>query len=389
MTACDVAIIGGGAVGMAIAWRVAATGAAVSVIDPSPGRGASWAAAGMLAPVTEAHYGEEKLLAFNLASRERWPSFAAELEDASGHPSGYRETGTVVVARDRDDLALLEDLSTFQLGLGLSVQRLSSREARRLEPGLAPSVRGGLFVPDDHQVDTRALLAALSAACGRVGVRRVNQVAWRLDCRGEAVTGVKLGDGETVTCDVVVLAAGAWSQRIEGLPPGSVPVRPVKGQLLHLRGPSAYPLATSNVRGLDVYIVPRGDGRVVVGATVEEQGYDTTVTAGAVLKLLHDAFELLPGVAELVLVETIAGLRPGTPDNGPLIGPGPLEGLVLATGHYRNGILLTPVTADAVSDHLSSGRLPDLVQPFSPRRFQPAAGLARGVPPKAAGGQGD
>ncbi len=388
MTACDVAIIGGGAVGMAIAWRTAATGAAVSVIDPSPGRGASWAAAGMLAPVTEAHYGEEKLLALNLSSRERWPSFAAELEDASGRPSGYRETGTLVVARDRDDLALLHDLSTFQLGLGLTVQRLSSREARRHEPGLAPSVRAGLLVPDDHQVDTRALLAALSAACGRVGVRRVNQVARSLDCRGEAVKGVKLADGETLTCDVVVLAAGAWSRRIEGLPPGSVPVRPVKGQLLHLRGPSAYPLATSNVRGLDVYIVPRADGRVVVGATVEERGFDTTVTAGAVLELLRDAFELLPGVAELALTEAIAGLRPGTPDNGPLIGPGPLEGLVLATGHYRNGILLTPVTADAVSDHLASGRLPDNVQPFSPHRFQPAAGMVRGLPPKAAGGQG-
>ncbi|MFN2557601.1 MAG: glycine oxidase ThiO [Nitriliruptorales bacterium] len=388
MAACDVAIVGGGAVGMAIAWKTAATGAAVNLIDPSPERGASWAAAGMLAPVTEAHYGEEQLLALNLASSERWPSFAAELEDASAHPTGYRETGTVVVARDRDDLAVLQDLSTFQQDLGLTVQRLSSREVRQLEPGLAPSVRGGLLVPDDHQVDTRVLLAALAAACRRAGVRRVNQAARGLDRRGQAVTGVKLADGETVVCEVAVLAAGAWSGRIEGLPPGSIPVRPVKGQLLHLRGPSTYPLANGNIRGLDVYIAPRGDGRVVVGATVEERGFDTTVTAGGVLELLRGAFELLPGITELALIETVAGLRPGTPDNAPLIGPGPLEGLVLATGHYRNGILLTPVTADAVSDYLSSGRLPEHVQPFSPRRFQHATGLTPGLPPKAAGGLG-
>ncbi|MDQ4130307.1 MAG: FAD-dependent oxidoreductase, partial [Actinomycetota bacterium] len=287
-----------------------------------------------------------------------------------------------------DDLAVLQDLSAFQLSLGLTVQRLTSREARRLEPGLAPSVRGALLVPDDHQVDTRVLLAALGKACARAGVARVDQVARSLALRGEAVAGVKLGDGETLACDLVVLAAGAWSGRIEGLPPGSVPVRPVKGQLLQLRGPSGYPLASSNIRELDVYVVPRRDGRVVVGATVEERGYDTTVTAGAVLELLRDAFELLPGVTELALVETVAGLRPGTPDNAPLIGPGPLDGLVLATGHYRNGILLTPVTADAVGSYLASGRWSDHVQPFSPGRFQAAPGLVPGLPPKPAGGRG-
>ncbi|MDP8961894.1 MAG: glycine oxidase ThiO [Actinomycetota bacterium] len=377
MTACDVAIVGGGVVGMGIAWRTASAGAAVSLIDPSPGRGASWAAAGMLAPVTEVHYGEEPLLALNLASRARWPSFAAELEEASAHPSGYRECGTVVVARDRDDLAVLHDLSTFQRRLGLTVERLGSREVRRLEPGLAPGVRGGLLAPHDHQVDNRRLVVALSAACRRAGVRAVTQSARSLDLRGEAVCGVKLEDGETLACSTVVLAAGAWSARLGGLPPGSVPIRPVKGQLLHLRGPAHYPLSNNNVRGLDVYVVPREDGRVIVGATVEERGYDTTVTAGAVLSLLRDAFELLPGVTELALVETVAGLRPGTPDNAPLIGPGALEGLVLATGHYRNGILLTPITVEAVGDYLTNGRWAADVRPFSPRRFEQVAEAAR------------
>lgn len=377
MTACDVAVVGAGAVGMSIAWRAASSGATVRMVDPTPGRGSSWAAAGMLAPVTEVHYGEETLLALNLDSRERWPSFAAELEETSARPSGYRECGTVVVARDRDDVAVLQELSTFQRRLGLTVERLGSREVRRLEPGLAPGVRAGLLVPDDHQVDNRSLVVALRAACRRAGVGEITRPARSLRRRGDTVTGVVLEDGETLSCGAVVLAAGAWSARLGGLPPGSVPIRPVKGQLLHLRGPSDYPLATRNVRGLDVYLVPRGDGRVAVGATVEERGYDSSVTAGAVLDLLRDAFELLPGITELTLVETVAGLRPGTPDNAPLIGPGALEGLVLATGHYRNGILLTPITADAVCQYLMSGRLPEYVRPFSPRRFEWVGEAAR------------
>lgn len=367
----DVVVVGGGVIGLAVAWRGAQAEMAVTVCDPRPGSGASWAAAGMLAPVTEVTYGEEALLALNLDSTRRWPAFAAELAEASGIDPGYLECGTVVVARDADDRAALEDLIVFQRGLGLKVEPLHSRELRALEPGLAPSVRGGIYVPGDHQVDNRALLRALQVACDRAGVGRRPLRVLGLLTEADRVTGVRLDDGGELATGTVVLAAGCWSGQLEGVDPGALPpVRPVKGQLLHLRGPAAMRLSSRNVRGLDVYVVTRPDGRVVVGATVEERGFDRTPTAGAVHDLLRDARDLLPGVAELDFVEVAVGLRPGSPDNAPLLGPAVgIDGLVCATGHYRNGVLLTPVTADLVAELLETGKLPEQAAPFAPDRF--------------------
>jgi glycine oxidase len=374
-TTGDVVVVGGGVIGLGIAWRAAQAGLAVTVVDDWSGRGASWAAAGMLAPVTEVHYGEQALLRLNLEAAGRWPDFAAELEQAAGRPVGYRPAGTLAVARDADDNAALEDLYRFQLRCGLQVERLRSRECRRLEPGLAPSVRGGVLAPGDHRVDNRALVEALLVACQRVGV--VLRPGWvaELAVEAERVVGVVLAAGERLAAGTVVLAAGCWSGGLGGLAAEALPpVRPVKGQLLYLRGPAADPLCQRNVRGLEVYVVPRADGRVVVGATVEEQGFDTRMTAGAVHDLLRAALELLPDVAELELVETVVGLRPGSPDNAPMLGPAGPEGLVVATGHYRNGILLTPVTADAIAELLATGRVPEAIGPFQPGRF--AAGVA-------------
>jgi glycine oxidase len=377
----DVVVVGGGAIGLAIAWRAAGAGMAVTVVDERPGRGASWAAAGMLAPVTEVHYGERSLLALNLASASRWPGFAAELSEAAGRSVGYRPGGTLAVARDADDNAALEDLYQFQLRCGLEVERLRSRECRRLEPGLAPSIRGGVLAAGDHQVDNRALVEALLVACQRAGVRMVKDRATGLATKADRVTGVVLAGGGTADGGSVVLAAGCWSGSLGGLAAEVLPpVRPVKGQLLYLRGPAEAPLCSHNVRGLEVYVVPRGDGRVVVGATVEEQGFDTRVTAGAVHDLLRAALELLPEVAELELAETVCGLRPGSPDNAPMLGPAGPEGLVVATGHYRNGILLTPVTADAIAELLAGGRVPELIAPFGPGRFAAVAGAGRRAP---------
>jgi glycine oxidase len=253
-----------------------------------------------------------------------------------------------------------------------------TRECRQLEPGLHPGIRGGVLAPGDHQVDNRALVQALLAACERAGAQMVAGRVAELATQGDRVTGVVLAGGETLAAGTVVLAAGCWSGGLGGLADEVLPpVRPVKGQLLYLRGPADQPLCSRNVRGLEVYVVPRGDGRVVVGATVEEQGFDTRVTAGAVHDLLRAAMELLPDVAELELLETVAGLRPGSPDNAPLLGPAGPEGLVVATGHYRNGILLCPVTADAVAELLATGQVPELIAPFGPGRF------ARGVPAPA------
>jgi glycine oxidase len=364
----DVVVVGGGVIGLAISWRLAAAGSSVVLADDSPGRGASWIAAGLLAPVTEVHYGEENLLQLNLRSAARYPSFVDELEEVSGLPAGYVRSGMLCVAGDSDENAAIEELYRLQQRLGLEVQRLRGSECRELEPALSPRVRGGTFAEGDHQIDNRALVPALYEACRRSGVHmRTSRVA-EVVCDSERASAVVLEDGEEVSCGAVVLAAGCWSGQVRGIPEHArPPVRPVKGQLIHLRGPEA--LVSRNVRGLDVYMVPRPDGRVVVGATVEEQGFDLSVTAGAIYSLLRDAYEIVPGIIEMEVTETVAGLRPGSPDNHPIIGPTAIEGLVIATGHYRNGILLAPVTADAIAELLTTGTAPSLIAPFSPLRF--------------------
>ncbi len=414
----DVIIIGGGLIGMGVAWRTAQAGADVTVIDPTPGGGASHVAAGMVAPVTELHYGEEALLRLNLESSSMFPAFAAELEDVTGLPSGFHPAGTLAVAMDRDDLAALSDLYDFQRSLGLDVDRLTSRECRRLEPLLAPGICGGLFVADDHSADPRVLFAALAAAARRAGVLVLTEPVAEIQFSGDRgsetpaasatseadrtlqaqpssdisagtgdqVAGVRLASGELLAASTVVLAAGCWSASLGGLPAAAVPpVRPVKGQLLRLRAParpetSAPPIRASIpertvravVRGSAVYVVPRPSGEVVVGATTEELGFDTTVTAGAVYELLRDARTLIPTITELGLAEATAGLRPGSPDNAPILGQSSVPGLVIATGHYRNGVLLTPLTSALIAELVTTGRTPEMIEPFSPQRFSPA-----------------
>lgn len=370
MVAPDVVVAGGGVIGLSIAWQSAARGLSVTVADPRPSSGASWAAAGMLAPVTEVHYGEERLLELNLDSHARYPEWSEELNEASGRDCGYAQTGTLVVARDADDNAALKDLFDFQQRLGLDVERLRGRDCRQLEPSLAPSTRGGILVRGDHQIDNRALIEALRAACERAGVEIAHRPVASVELDSDGVAGVALDDGQRLACRALVVAAGAHSAGIGGMPPEVIPpVRPVKGQLLHLRGAAGQRLATRTIRGLEAYVVVRPDGRVVLGATVEERGFDERVSAGGVHELLRAGFELLPGLDELELIETSVGLRPTSPDNAPLLGPTNVEGLVMATGHYRNGILLTPVTAWAIAEVLATGEVPDIIRPFSPQRF--------------------
>lgn len=370
--------MGGGIIGLVTAWRTAQRGLSVAVVDPEPGGGAAQVAAGMLAAVTELHHGEQTLLALNLESARRYPDFAAELAEASDRgvgDLGYRACGTLAVALDSDDRAHLRELHALQCRSGLESQWLSGRECRRLEPMLAPGVRGGLRVDGDHQVDPRRLAAALLVACERAGVIFHRGWAKRLSVVRDRAGGVVLGDGTELHADQVVLAAGSLSGRLAGVPDDVLPpVRPVKGQVLRLTVPKAYAPFLSRtvravVRGGALYLVPRENGELVVGATSEELGWDTTVTAGGVYELLRDAHELVPGITELPLTETRAGLRPGSPDNAPLLGPTRLPGLQLATGHYRNGVLLTPLTGDVMAHSLATGELPDEARPFTPRRF--------------------
>jgi len=354
-------------IGLACAWRCAAEGLDVAVVDDSGSRGASWAAAGMLAPVTELHYGEEELLALNLLSADRYPAFVSELEDQTEIDVGYRRTGTLIVARDADDYTALVDLHAFQRKLGLEAERLSAADCRTLLPGVSPRTRGGIFVAGDHQVDNRALLEALRRACDRSGVHLLADRVVGVENDGARVVGVATERNGIVGATAVVIAAGSWTHQIQ-FPAGvAPPIRPVKGQLLHLRGPQ--PVAAHNVRGLDVYLVPRADGRLVVGATMEEQGMDLRVTAEAVYLLLRDAYEILPGILELDLMEHAVGLRPATPDNAPAIGHSGIDGLLFATGHFRNGVLLAPITAEAIAAMITSDRVPDSVAAFSPQRF--------------------
>jgi glycine oxidase len=367
-----VVVVGAGIIGLAVAWRAAATGRRVTLVDAAPASGASAVAAGMLAPVTEVHHGEEPLLQLTVAGARRWPGFAAELERATGQDLGYRRDGTLLVAFDADDKRVLDDLHRLYEQLGLAVTPLRSREVRAREPLLAPRVRGGLYAADDHQVDPRRVTTALLAACADAQVTLVRQRAARVEHDGERVVGIGLDDGGSLGADTVVLAAGTGLGRLAGLPDGLLPpVRPVKGQILRLRtGPGEQLQRTvrGSVRGRPVYLVPRDDGEVVVGATQEELGDDRRVTAGGVRQLLDDAAAIVPGVDEWELVETATGLRPGSPDDRPVIGATSLAGLLLAAGHHRNGVLLAPVTADAIVALLDGTAPPAGTEVASPGR---------------------
>jgi glycine oxidase len=382
----DVIVVGGGVIGTAIAWRAARAGHQVTLIDaagPSPAGSdkASLVAAGMLGPVSESVFGEEHLLALNLHAIGRFPSFAAELEAATGLTVGLRTEGTLSVAYDSGDLAALDRLTAFRHGLGLRAQRLDARECRAYEPFLAPSTRGGVLAAGDLSVDNRRYYAALRTAAADAGVRIRAGTVTRVS-EGTAVETGPGGTGAggtgtgTLTARHVVVAAGHGTSGIDGVPePVRKALRPVKGQILRLRHPKRFPhLLTRTVRaivhGHDVYLVPRADGELVVGATAEERD-DRDVTAGAVHDLLRDALTAVPAVSELILAEASAGLRPGSSDNGPVVGRA-ADGLIIAAGHFRNGILLSAVTADAVTALLGErGRPSDPGQPAVPGQPAP------------------
>ena len=355
----DAIVVGAGAIGLAVAWRATQRGLRVRVLErDAPAGGSSGVAAGMLAPVGEASWGEERLLDLALRSHELWPGFAADLAAAIDREIGYLPLGALHVALDRDELGELRRRFELIESLGLEASWERPAGCRELEPGLSPALAGGVHAPHEAGVEPRALTRALAEAATRAGAELLlgsdgEVVESRLD--GDRITGVRTADGSEHRALATVLAAGAWSGA-GWLPPSARPaIRPVKGQILTLRGPADASVCERIVVTERVYVVPRGDGVLVVGATVEEQGFDTRVTAGGVHELLREAYRVLPEIEELELVEARAGLRPATHDNLPLVGRGALDGLVLATGHFRNGILLAPWTAERVAALLVDG----------------------------------
>jgi glycine oxidase len=367
-----VAIIGAGVIGLGIAWRLAARGAAVMVFDKgAAGAGASHAAAGMLAACAEAEPGEDALVTLGRESQARWPAFAAELEQVSGVDVGLRSEGTLVLALTADDQARLNHQLVFQQQLGLPLQWISAAETRRREPHLAGKLAGAVFSPEDTQVDNRKLSAGLRIAAESAGAAiHEHRPVSAISSHAGRVDGVVLADGTKIAAEVVVLAAGAWSRSIAGVPADlRPPVRPIKGQMLALRMDAAAPLLNHVVWAPGAYLVPRRDGRLIIGATVEEKGYDTALTAGGLLTLLEAAWRAVPAVEELPIDEMWVGHRPGSRDDAPILGAGPLEGLIYATGHHRNGILLTPITADAIGRLVLDGAAEAVIRPFGIERF--------------------
>ncbi len=371
-------IVGGGICGLGIGWHLARAGHPVTVLERGQaGSGATWASAGMLAPRAEAEPAEERLIQLLLEAHALWPEFVAELEAASGIAVDYRGEGTIVVALDRDDAERLRFQYDFQQGLGLETEWLTGYAAREREPHLAREVTAAILSPRDHQVDNRKVAMALRAAfTGAGGTLREHTEVTEVLFAGGRVRGVRAGEAE-LEDDTVVVAAGAWSGDLPGLPAEArPPVRPVKGQTLALRMDRTAPLIRRVVWGPNVYLVPRLDGRLICGATVEEAGFDTELTAGGLMDVLRHAWEVLPGIYDLALIESWAGLRPTSRDDAPILGQSSVPGLVIATGHHRNGILLGPLTALAVGQLILSGEMPESVRPFGPERFARAGAEA-------------
>ncbi len=375
-----IAIVGGGAIGLACAFELARREYPVTVIERgSFGSGTSSTAAGMLAPSSEVERTHESLIALQLDSLGRYPQFIAGIEEISGRETGYRDEGTLWASRHRDDELELDHLLTIQQSRGMSARRLTARETRALEPHLSPRVIGGLLVEGDTQVDGRKLVPALAAACAALGVELVGgtQVSRVKPSGGAFELSLASGDTENSrTFEQVVLAAGVWLEDGLVTPLPTLGMRPVKGQIVRLRGE---PLTDHVLRTPDIYIIPRRDGELLLGASEEEMGWDTSATAGTTLDLLRYGFEVLPGIYDLSITELDVGLRPTVADHMPVIGESPTPGVYVASAHYRHGILLAPATAYWLAELIATGSVPSELSAFSVERFTgvQTAGVAR------------
>jgi glycine oxidase len=362
----DVAIAGGGLIGGAIALELARAGLRVGVFDQGePGREASWASAGILSPAPE-NPGAIPLVPLSKASLALYPEFIAAVEEISGCSAGFRTKGTIEALFSADAARELSTLIALHHGLGLKAEPLRAEDARELEPALNPDIEAAVLRPGEASVDNRALTRAVLQAAQHSGVEifpgDAARAIWRESGR---CAGLELQSGK-VSAKWTIVAAGCFSSRIEGVK-AYAPVRPAKGQMIALRADG---IEIERVLWSEkIYLVPRNDGRILAGATVEYVGFDKEVTAGGLEKILSAAIELAPELAAARVEETWAGLRPDSPDHLPILGPTDLDGLVIATGHFRSGILLTPVTVRLVREWLTEQRVSIDWERFSPMRF--------------------
>ncbi len=363
-------IIGAGICGLSIGWKLARAGLAVTIFDQGQaGLGASWAAGGMLAPSIEAEPQEKSLLTLMLQAQQLWPQFAQDLLQETGIDLHLQQHGALYVARDRDDEQKLKFLHSLSKDYGLNPEWLSPFEARKLEPHLARNITAALFHPQDAHVDNRATVLALQSALIRAGGKIIeNMKIESIAVHDNAIRSIHAAE-QDITCDHVIIAAGAWSSLIKGLPENCIPpVRPVKGQMIALAHPASGSLLERMAWSPDVYIVPQHN-RLLIGASVEEMGFDTSLTAGAQMDLLQEAYRILPGIYDLPIIESWGGLRPTSRDDAPILGATDVKGLYLATGHHRNGIQLAPLTAQYFHDLLVKDQDTPAIQPFTIRRF--------------------
>ncbi|MAQ55393.1 MAG: glycine oxidase ThiO [Rhodospirillales bacterium] len=364
-------MIGAGVCGLSIGWRLASAGCQVNIYERGKsGRAASWAAAGMLAAGVECEPGEENLLKLTTLSQKLWPKFLHDLSKDSKQNPEYRNEGTLVVAINRDDATRLEFTYNFQKNLGINLEWLDGYETRKLEPHLNPSIVAGVYSSNDHQINNRLLMRSLEEAfVHKEGIIHEYTEVTDIETHNESVKGI-IVDGSLIETDVVIIAAGAWSNNINGLTKECIPpVRPVKGQMLSLSMEQNSPLLKHVIWAPNAYLVPRNDGSLLVGATIEENGFNPDLTAGGIFSLLEASWRVIPNIEELPIKEMWAGFRPTSRDDAPILGATKIKGLVMATGHHRNGILLAPVTANAVSELILNGETTKEVEPFSIERF--------------------
>ena len=364
-----VIIIGGGIIGLATAWELLRSGKDVIVVERDRvGQAASWAAAGMLAADAEVGFEEMELYRLQRESLRRWPHFARSLHEETGIDVDYRTEGTLMVADDADSAAVLRRRFAFQREQGIDVHWMSTAEMLELEPFLSPRLAAGVYSTSDHGVDNRKVIQALRKGIldrrGKIREKTEVRAIRPHPDRPSIVTA----QGEHIEGETVVLAAGAWSRQIEGPSEDErPPVRPVKGQMIELKVEAPFGLRHV-VRGPQAYMTPKSDGRLMVGATMEEMGFDTRVTAGGLYKILEGAWEIVPGIYDLPVIATFAGLRPASRDNDPLLGRSSAPGVVIATGHFRHGIMMTPVTAQEIARLIVSGETSTWIDPFAPGR---------------------